>query len=337
MGLGLIKYKHYNKIVEDGVMDKRSIICLFLLIFVFSGCSSTGNLKPSRYSSDKPGGVRGSYVNIDGKKIHYIETGKGEPVVLVHGWICSGGMWDKTIKRLQSDYHVYAIDLMGHGLSQRMEDRTYYTTEKQSDMVAGFIKKISPDAPVLLVGHSMGGETVARVALKVPEKVKKLVMVDAAGLKENPEKLPFLTRIAFKWHMERFAFSLANSETTYWAFRRFMYYYENDIDQVVVDQLYGYNLESEGSADNAAAITRMGLFYSFIDEKVKKMKVPTLLVWGEKDLVVPLDLGRQYDRLIPNSRLVIIKKGGHMVFDEHPDRFTKELVAFFNEPQKHSK
>ena len=123
---------------------KKNPFIIIITLFTGIGCASIQQISPSRHLEDKTAAIpmEEKTVSINGKNIHYLVTGSGDPVVLVHGWVCWGGHWDKTFPALREKYTVYAPDLIGHGLSARPDDEMEYTTDRQAEMIAGFIKKV---------------------------------------------------------------------------------------------------------------------------------------------------------------------------------------------------
>ena len=122
----------------------------------------------------------GSFLDIDGTAIHYVEAGKGDVGVLIHGWNGSTCSFRYTIPELAQDYHVIALDLKGYGYSARPKDGDYSLTA-QSEIVARFMDRLAVKDSVV-IGHSMGGAVATRLALRYPEWVKKLVLVDSVSI-----------------------------------------------------------------------------------------------------------------------------------------------------------
>jgi len=279
--------------------------------------------------NDRQSFIKSSFAKIGKYKIHYLEAGKGKPVVLIHGWLAWGGNWDKIIFRLKDKYHVYAVDLIGHGLSDKPAEINYYKTDKQAEMISSFIKDVVKE-PAYLTGHSMGGEISAKVAMSSPALIKKLIMVSAVGLKKNPDIIPFLPRMGLATGAVHLVPALCSNWSINWVIRDYMYYEKNPVDEFTAQQIINYSFGNDKAREGFVNVTTTGLFQDFIDDKVKDIKVPVLLVWGRDDLVVPLELGEDYEKIIPGSRLFVIPEAGHMVFEEKPDIFVKELCDFIS-------
>lgn len=309
---------------------KRYMLMALAAMILLVSCASQKPVTPSRLMDASPLAVQEGITDIGGNSIHYLVAGEGEPVVLVHGWVCWGGHWDKTIEVLRKSYRVYAPDLLGHGMSSKPDRDDCYTTDAQADIIAGFIRTVA-GKPVYLVGHSMGGEICAKVTLKYPELVNRLVLVDAVGLKKNPEIIPPMARTLRKFDMYGTVATMATETSVKMICRWYMYERTNEVDMHTVRGIMKYTFGTKESCRAFKQISRKGLFYDFIDEEVSGITRPTLLIWGADDLAVPLELGRRYNELIPGSRLVVIQHAGHMVFEEKTPQFTSELCAFIGE------
>lgn len=263
--------------------------------------------------------------HISGHRIHWIESGDGPPIVLIHGWTCSGFFWKPIIPRLEGSFRVLAPDLPGHGLSSKKE--TSYLPEAQAQRLLEWLTAIGVDRFVL-VGHSMGGEIAARMALAAPDRVHTLVLAGAIGLAEAWERLPWYGRLSLTPAARKisnwFVTEKAMARTT----RLFMTgpgrpaYPECTRDVV---------LANTNTPDDLKALTRTtrdGLFQEFLDHRLAELTLPVLCIWGENDKVVPLGVGTQYARMLPHARLAQIPGTGHMLPWEEPDFMASEILGF---------
>lgn len=313
-------------------MNRICAICL-VLVFAFWGCSAKlTKIETAKKISEKIP-AKSAFVKVDNLEIHYLEAGSGDPMILIHGWLCSGASWEKVIPVLAEKFHVYAIDLPGHGLSDKpLTDDIRYSTDNQAKWVIGFMDRLSIEK-AYIVGHSMGGEIGAKIALAAPQRVKKLVMVDATGLEKNPKIIPFYLRMARGLHLYSPAFRMAFRTGVKIFLRLSMYYSKNPVDEDFVEQLMLTTFASQKDRKCAIKVTNEGLFKSFIDDRAPAITTPTLLVWGKYDKVVPLSLGKRYHDLIPGSKLVVIDKSGHIVPFEKPQELCKAIFLFCDNAQ----
>lgn len=119
-------------------------------------------------------------LKIGKRQAHYLKAGSGPPVVLIHGGASDSNDWAETMPALSQSYSLYALDMLGYGLSDR--DKTSYYLSEFVDFTLGFIQTLGLDSAALaLVGHSLGGRICLEIALQHPEKVRRLVLIDTVG------------------------------------------------------------------------------------------------------------------------------------------------------------
>lgn len=268
------------------------------------------------------------FVEVEGRKMHYLEAGRGEPLILIHGWVCWGAYWKHMIPLLSEKYHVYAVDLPGHGISDRPVDVSVkYDTPSQAKRIVEFMDKVGIEK-ASIVGHSMGGEIAARVALMAPDRVKNLVLVCAAGMEKNSRAIPWYLRLGRAMRVE----SLSK-----WFFREsivriftpgIMFHPESPIPEDFMHEMAMINCSSYEYRSAVGKVTREGIWQSFIDTTVPSLKVPTLVASARHDKVVPPELGALYHDLIPNSKFIIYEKAGHMLPWEQAGDLSREIAAF---------
>ncbi|MBP7585675.1 MAG: alpha/beta hydrolase [Spirochaetes bacterium] len=302
---------------------------LVLIAVMLTSCATTRHTRDSirgEVVSMKIGESR--YCEVEGRAMHYLEAGRGEPLILIHGWICWGAYWKHVIPLLAEKYHVYAVDLPGHGISDRTSDNTLrYDTASQARRIIAFMDGAGI-AKASIVGHSMGGEIAARVALAAPDRVKNLVLVCAAGLERNPRIVPWYLRLGRAMRIE----SLSK-----WFFREsmvrlftpgLMFHDESSIPEDFLREMALINCSSGEYRRAVGKVTREGIWQQYIDRDVPSLKVPTLVASARHDRVVPPELGAMYHDLLPNSKLVIWEKAGHMLPWEQADDLSREIAAF---------
>jgi pimeloyl-ACP methyl ester carboxylesterase len=270
-------------------------------------------------------------MEIDGTPVNYIDVGSGDedPVVLVHGL---GGQWQnwlENIPRLALDRRVVAMDLPGFGLTPMPADDDI-TISGYGRCVNALCDKLGLGG-IDLVGNSMGGYVAAEVAIQFPERVSRLVLVSAAGI-SSAETLqaPILT-------FGRIATAIATNSAA--RHRRLAARpLTRHVSLALVarhPRLLKADLAYEGffkgagkpGFDNAL---RASLDYDFRD-RLPDVKVPTLIVWGERDSIIPVRDADEFERLIEDSRKVVMKDTGHIPMAERPTAFNDLLVDFLAE------
>ncbi|HEY7455080.1 MAG TPA: alpha/beta fold hydrolase, partial [Thermoleophilaceae bacterium] len=255
-------------------------------------------------------------IEIGGAEINYVDVGSGdreEPVVLVHGL---GGQWQnwlENIPRLALDRRVIALDLPGFGLSPEPEGEV--SIPGYGRIVNKLCDKLGL-GKVELVGNSMGGYIAAETAIQFPERVSRLVLVSAAGI-SSAETLhaPILT-------FGRVATAIATNSAAQHrrlASRRWTRHLSLALvarypGRLKADLAYEGFFKGAGKGGFDAAL-RASLDYDFRD-RLPEVKVPTLIVWGEKDSIIPVRDADEFERLIEDSRKVVMKDTGHIPMAE---------------------
>jgi len=255
------------------------------------------------------------FVEVEGIRFHYTEYPAPGPVVfLLHGFASSTYSWEKVAPLLRDDgFHVYALDMKGFGWSDKPKGSDYGPLALVEGVNAWM------DAvglrEVTFVGNSLGGAVAVVMSIRHPDKVGRMVLVDAGGY---PMDLPTIVKLA-KTPGAAFFTKLAYGR---WMVKwNLDEVYCND-DWITGEQVQAYydRLRTEGALDAMVALCRaidFDRFSGYVDA-AKRLQVPTLIIWGENDRWIPLEIGRQFDRDLPDSRLVVIPECGHVPQEEYP-------------------
>ena len=266
----------------------------------------------------------GKFIELDGHGTHYIERGRGEPVILLHGYFYDSLLWRENLEALAGRFRVYALDLWGFGYSsrERMEyGYPLYAHQLLKFMYALGIEKAS------LVGQSMGGGTAVLFATQHPDRVKRLVLVAPGGL-PNPPNL--LTRLACLPGVGEFLFRLKGSRKGVLK-ANFIYDKSNLSDEYVAAVTQFQKVS--GTTEVLLEILRRQFWDTLSKEiyALGEMDLPALIVWGRQDKSIPLRLGRELHRILKGSRLEIIDRAGHCPNEEQPEIFNRLAVEFLSE------
>ncbi|QSR36198.1 alpha/beta hydrolase [Marinobacterium iners] len=259
------------------------------------------------------------YLNADGIETRYLEAGEGSPVILIHGGGAgaeSEGNWKGVIPILAENFKVYAVDMIGFGKTAK--PKIEYSQQIRTKHLVSFIKALGLEGKVSLVGNSMGGATALGVCVERPELVKNLVLMGSAGLVvELHEDLKPIVNYDFtETGMYKLVEALTNDDF--------------QIDPKMVKKRVEYALDAETREAYASTMTWIkqqgGLFYP--DEYIEKVKVPTLVVQGKEDKVVPITTAYKFLDLIEDSWGYIIPNCGHWAMIEHPTDFANATELF---------
>ena len=265
-----------------------------------------------------------------GVKINYYEAGQGPPILLLHGFGAGAYSWRHLIPPLAAEHRVFTLELKGHGLSDKPADGRYAVAD-QAEMVADFIRR-QDLRDLVIMGHSMGGGVTLMTYLKMqqedPGRLKKLVLIDSAGY---PQKLPWfiwmakvpgLSTVVGKMLSPRFAAALVLKKCYY------------DKDKVTEEQIdtYAYYGSLPGAvaavSQTAKQIVPKDQDIDALIAQYKTIKAPVLVIWGKEDEVVPLKVGQQFKRDIPDVELIILPRCGHVPPEEEPQA-TRQAIEDF--------
>jgi pimeloyl-ACP methyl ester carboxylesterase len=254
-----------------------------------------------------------------GFNLHYLEAGRGQPVILLHGTGGEGARWMPTIRVLAREFRVIALDQIGFGHSDK--PLTTYHSGVFAGFVTGFMKAIGmPKAS--LVGQSMGAEVALSVAVQNPQSVDRLVLVNGGAFRSEtaaPRMAPP------DWHARQIANAATLAESREYLEK--LYYDRSFITNELVEYNLIMRLRSAYTIESMQVAGDRGLG-GLTEAEVRGIKVPVLLVWGANDKISPPANADRLHSVLMNSRTVLIDKAGHYPFLEHPDRFNQVVMEF---------
>jgi pimeloyl-ACP methyl ester carboxylesterase len=269
-------------------------------------------------------------VEIAGRRVNYVDVGEGGecPVVLVHGLAGQWQNWLENIPAASRERRVIALDLPGHGRSEMPTERI--TIPRYGKCVEALCEALDLGR-VALVGNSMGGFIASEVAIQFPERVDRLVLVSAAGITTaNVFRAPTRTagRVAAVLAATTAARhrSLASRPVTRHIALTLVARHPS---RLKADLAYEGMFKGVGKPGFHDAL-RASVEYDFRD-RLGEIRCPTLIVWGEDDMVLPVRDAREFERLIPGSRSVVMEDTGHVPMLERPTAFNDVLAEFLGE------
>ena len=301
-----------------------SIIILFFLTAVPSFAQSLSIDNPTVKSGPT---IKKTYVSepVFNSQVYMVETGKrgAETIVLIHGIGDEGTRnWEKLIPALAPNYHVVTFDLPGFGFSEK--GNHLYSPKNYATFVKWVIDTYA-DGPVILLGHSMGGGIALRFAADYPERLSRLILVDAAGILHRSVLTRYMASFSPKkgWQ-QLFSQSFKSlNEALGNAFDRL----EADglpVDlNVVLNNSVLRKLFFQSKPKNIAALA---LVQEDFSAALDSVKVPTNIIWGEEDQVAPLRTARLLAAKIHGSQLDIIGGGGHVLILHKSELFNRVLL-----------
>jgi pimeloyl-ACP methyl ester carboxylesterase len=287
--------------------------------------SEMANLTKSEYEK---------YVTIDGMKIRYTVKGVGSPLLLLHGFGEFLETWDLNLRPLSEHYQVYAVDLPGHGLSDKPE--VTYNIFFFTKFVTDFMQALGIEH-ASLIGHSMGGQISLNVAINFPEKVDKLVLETSVGLANDVSlvrrlcSVPVLSSADAKESGVKAALEQRMKREFYnpdFVAKEIVDLSHRFLEQMpetkrVLLSILHHSVTADGLRPEVVMVDRLHL-----------VKSPALLIHGAQDAIHPLEMSQNACRLIPNARLKVIDQCGHCPHIEKAAEFNEAVISFLeaNEP-----
>jgi pimeloyl-ACP methyl ester carboxylesterase len=253
--------------------------------------------------------------------------GDGDPILCLHGLGASMFTWRHFITPFSQKNKLILVDFKGSGKSPKPFDRRYSIDDKAEDIYNLIIAENLTN--LTLVGNSLGGGVALLVAIRLAQedanRLSKLILIDSAGDKKHvPSHLKLIRSILGALILYLIPSKLASSMTL-----RVCYY---DRKKITSEQIEAYSAPFENPGARYALLqTAKQCIPSNFDDIVAKLptlKVPTLILWGREDQVIPLIVGQFLHQLIPNSTLEVIEKCGHVPHEERPDE-TVALISRF--------
>jgi 2-hydroxy-6-oxonona-2,4-dienedioate hydrolase len=304
----------------------RKIAISFVSLVVFAPCVLALHAAPRRNAPQStvfpnilqtvPAQSEGS-ATVYGAKIHYIEAGSGPVVVLLHGLGGNTTNWAFNVAALAQKHRVVVLDQIGFGQSDK--PLINYRIATYVDFLDAFLQKLKIER-ASFVGNSMGGWVAAAFALAHPEKVERLVLVDAAGfsfaqgfdttqlIKLNPS-----TREGMKELVSRVFYN------------KQIFMSDAFIDASMAARI------TAGDGHTIRSITESIIRREdFLDNRLSVIKQPTLIIWGREDGLLPLADGQRFQKEIPGAQLLVFEQCGHVPQVEKAAEFNAAVLKFLD-------
>jgi len=258
-----------------------------------------------------------SSITTDQGIVHYEVYGRGRPVILLHGWLGSWGLWQETMGYLGRYYRTYAMDFWGFGESGKK--RETYAVQDFVSLVNQFMEQLGiMHAP--LVGHSMGGTVSLSVAIRYPERVSKVVVVGSPIVGSSlaiPLKLAGYRPIAFMLFnmMGTFRFAMKVASPIICRDERFAAMMDRDLSRTTV----------ESFLLSIASLRRTDL-----RPMLDQIKIPAMGIYGDRDVIVHPKQWQPMQKGIPQAQIERFPTAGHFLMLEEPKDFGERLKAFLD-------
>ena len=269
---------------------------------------------------------------IRGRGVRYVDLGSGDgpPLVFVHGLAGCWQNWLENLPRFAQERRVIAPDLPGFGDSEMPAEKI--SISRYGRFVEELCEHLGLDE-VVVIGNSMGGFVSAETAVQFPERVERLVLVSAAGITVNDlRRAPTMA-----WgRVAALAGARSAAEKRMAVLRpRLRYATFSPIvrhpSRISAEMLW--EMSQGAGRDGFMPALASHLDYD-LRERLPEIRCPTLIVWGEDDMVIPSRDAEEYERSIPGARRVVFEDTGHVPMIERPETFNQCVLEFIDEPRR---
>lgn len=251
-------------------------------------------------------------INIDGLNINYIDEGTGSNILLLHGWGANIQTMMPIFNVLKDKCRVITLDMPGFGESDIPNEP--WNSYNYAEFIKKFIDKINIK-DIILFGHSHGGRVSIILSTKYDNLVKKLILIDSAGL---------IPKRKVKYYLKVYSFKL------------FKIMYTRFVTGKTKDEKLERFYKRFGSVDYKSSQgimrqTMVKVINDNLEDLLSEIKAPTLLIWGENDEDTPLYMGKLMEEKINDSGLIVLKGAGHFSYVDCYEQFKAVIMVFLKE------
>jgi pimeloyl-ACP methyl ester carboxylesterase len=311
--------KTFKKIILSILGILLSIILLIVLLFGHRDI-------PLQDLKDKYAPPPSFFLAMDGMEVHVRDEGNKNdplPIVMIHGTGSSLHTFDAWTVGLIPERRVIRMDLPGYGLTGPFPDGNY-EMENYVDFLFHFLNALDINECVL-AGNSLGGAIAWRFTLEYPDRVDKLVLIDAGGYPLEAKSVPIAFRIAKLRGINRI-FTFITPRSIARSSLENVYADKSKASKELVDRYFELSLRA---GNRRAYLDRQGVKRdSTAHKKINTILQPTLILWGDQDELIPVINATRFHDDLPNDTLVILENVGHVPMEEDPERSLEALKSF---------
>jgi len=294
--------------LQRGLLLLAALVVLLIALFILRPVSVLATIATAAL---RLRGIESCYVQLGPNRIHYFVGGTGEPLVLVHGLGSSALDFALLMPALAKHHRIYALDLLGYGASDRPD--IDYSVGIQTGVVRQFVDTLGLNQ-VGLAGFSMGGWIALEFTAQSPDRVRRLVLLDSAGMKFTPT---FDVQLLSPYTMAEVR-----------ALERLLTPNAERIPAFVTRDLLRMLRQERWIIQHTVANMMTGR--DVLDGKLADVRMPVLLIWGKEDVLTPLSVAEEMHREMPQSVLVVLDGCGHVTPLECHDPVLAEMQRFLN-------
>lgn len=269
-----------------------------------------------------------SYITIDGVRLNWQERGEGPALLLVHGFGQSSYVWRFVCEAL-GEYRTITVDLKGFGASDKPVDGKYSPLD-QAELVGRFVEALALEN-FTLIGHSFGGAVSLQLVTQYSLRLRSLVLMDSAAF---PQRLPYFMRLFRPPVLGELTTGLGPARIGAHVAMRLAYRNRHAATADAIGQ-YADAFASPGGRQAMLATARQMVpaDMAAFTAGYGSISVPTLIIWGRQDPIVPLSVGERLARTIPGSRLEVVEDCGHCPQEERPEETVRLMREFLEGPR----
>lgn len=308
-------------------MKKQHILLIALAAVIITPLVLWGHRDiPLEVLKQKYANADSRFISIEGMPVHYRMEGNmadSIPLLLLHGTGASLHTWDGWVDRMKSSKKIIRLDLPAFGLTGPSPSREY-APEMFQRVVIALLDSLNVHL-VDIAGNSLGGRIAWYTTLRHPDRVRKLILIDAVGYPMQQGNQPLAFRLA--------TIPILNKVLTFITPRSVvkstllnLYSDDTKVTDDLVDRYFELALRP---GNRQAFIDRARPFYGDSTyTRMSKITQPTLILWGEEDYFVPISMAGKFERDLPNDTLVIVPHSGHMPMEETPEETSRLAMSF---------
>ena len=268
------------------------------------------------------------FVEIDGMQVHFRDQGLATdslPIVLIHGTGTSLHTWESWVNELKNNHRIITLDLPAYGLTGPNKTGDY-SQDFYVNFMENFLLKLNIKRCVL-GGNSLGGSITWAFALEHPERVGKMILVDAGGYPMVSKSVPIafqIARMPIVGNLFKYILPYAVIEKSL----QNVYVHDDRITPELIERYY--DLASR-TGNRKAFLDRMKSSIKNDNYlKIKTLTMPTLIIWGKEDGLIPLNVAEKFHKDLPNDTMIVFKDLGHTPMEEDPMKTVKAVKDFLS-------
>ena len=304
-----------------------NLLLVLIIVVVFSHKDIPLNELKIKYTNSDS-----SFINIEGTNVHYRDEGSSSdsiPIILIHGTGSSLHAYDIWSDNLKKSNRVIRMDLPAFGLTGPFLKRDY-TISNYTTFLKEFLDSLNIKQ-CILVGNSLGGEIAWRFAIQEPVMSRKLILLDPSGYPVISKSIPIAFKLAKIPVLNKFLTYITPRFLVRASIEN-VYFDKSKVSDSLVNRYFDLTLRK---GNRKAIVDRLKVSTTLTNgtkthDNIKKIKQPTLIIWGSDDQLIPVENGYKFKNDITNSKLIVMQQTGHVPMEEKPLISLNFAIDFIN-------